>query len=361
MRVLIVLGTTAGGTGRHVRDLVVGLADAAHEVIVAAPTRELEAFGFQRAGARVETIEVAERPTRADLVTVRRLRELATGRPPVDVVHAHGARVGAMCVVALGGRGIPLVTTLHNAAPEGRVTGLVHAGLERIVARRSDLVLGVSRDIVERQRRLGARRVELAVVAAARPGRAGRTRSQVRAELGVGSGSGLLVTIARLARQKDLDVLVDAVAVVAERGVDVSAVIAGEGPLRREIEERIAERNAPVRLLGQRRDVADLIAASDAVVSSARWEGQPVALQEALHAGAAIVATDAGGTADVVGDAALLVPVGDPRLLADAITDVLEHAAVREELRAKARARSRQLPDRSAATAAALAAYGSVG
>lgn len=360
MRILIVLGTTAGGTGRHVRDLVVGLVGRGHEVTVAAPSRELAAFGFDDAGAVAEPVEVAERPSRADAAAIRRLRDLASGGAPFDVVHAHGARVGAMCALALTGRAVPLVTTLHNAAPEGRAVGLVHGALERIVARRSDLVLGVSRDIVARQRALGARRVELAVIAAARPGRVLRDRYQVRAGLGVQPRTHLLVTIARLARQKDLDVLVDAVALVGEKGIDVLSVVAGEGPLRREIEERIAERNAPVRLLGHRGDVTDLIAAADAVVSSARWEGQPVALQEALHAGCAIVATDAGGTADVVGEAAVLVPVGDAHSLASAIADVLNHGTVRDVLRSKALERSAELPDRDAATSAALAAYACV-
>lgn len=360
MRILLVLGTTAGGTGRHVRDLAVGLTGRGHDVTVAAPSRELDAFGFDQAGAHVRAVDVAERPSRRDAATVLRLRELVRGPGGADVVHAHGARVASLCALALTGCDIPLVTTLHNAAPEGRFTGLVHAGLERVVARRSALVLGVSRDIVARQEALGARRVRLAVVAAARPGRVRRDRYEVRAELGVQPRAALLVTIARLARQKDLGVLIDAVTTVREKGTDLLAVVAGEGPLRAELETRIAARQAPVRLLGQRHDVPDLVAAADAVISSAHWEGQPVALQEALHAGAAIVATDAGGTADVVGEAAVLVPVGNAQTLASAILDVLTHDTVRDDLRAKALRRSAELPDRDAATSAALAAYEAV-
>ena len=116
-----------------------------------------------------------------------------------------------------------------------------------------------------------------------------------------------------------------------------------------------------MRLLGHRDDVPDLLAAADVVVSSAVWEGQPVGIQEALHAGAAVVATDVGGTAAVVGDAALLVPAGDPVSLSRAIRDV---RAVRRGARRPAvqggRAGSGELPTEADALEAALAAYRSV-
>ena len=74
------------------------------------------------------------------------------------------------------------------------------------------------------------------------------------------------------------------------------------------------------------------------------WEGQPVGIQEALHAGAAVVATDVGGTAAVVGDAALLVPPADPVSMSRAIRDVVRHGSVRDDLRSKAVERSGHLP-----------------
>ena len=77
---------------------------------------------------------------------VRDLRRLSRD---ADVVHAHGLRAGALCCLATTGRRTPVVLTLHNAAPAGRLTGAVHAVLERVVARRAALVLGVSADLVD--------------------------------------------------------------------------------------------------------------------------------------------------------------------------------------------------------------------
>jgi len=183
----------------------------------------------------------------------------------------------------------------------------------------------------------------------------------VRAGLGLGDRTALAVVVARLAPQKGLDLLLDA---HRELGggepLDLLTVVAGDGPLRAPLQARIDAEHLPVRLLGHRDDVPDLLAAADVVVSSAVWEGQPVGIQEALHASAAVVATDVGGTGAVVGDAALLVPPGDPISLARAIRDVLVHGAVRDNLRSRAVERAADLPTEADALAAALAAYRSV-
>ncbi|MFW5471600.1 glycosyltransferase family 4 protein [Knoellia sp. CPCC 206435] len=359
MRVALVMGTSAGGTGRHVHDLASGLVGAGHDVVVLAPAGELDQFAFVGTGARTVVLGVSDRPH-----PVRDARALATLREvcgAADVVHAHGARVGALSAAALVGRSTPLVVTLHNASPGRGLAGRIHAVLERVVARGSDLVLGVSADIVEVQRRLGAVGAELAVIAAPPPTPVVHDRFAVRHALGIGARTLLLVTVARLAPQKDLDLLVDAVAeMLCRHDVDVLAVVAGEGPDRDRLQQRIDAAGVPVRLLGHRSDVADLIAAADAVVSTARWEGQPVALQEALHAGAAIVATDAGGTGAVVDEAAILVPVGDVASMARALADVLLHAAVRDDLRSRAISRGSELPTSADALEAALTAYASV-
>ncbi|MEO6019075.1 MAG: glycosyltransferase family 4 protein [Knoellia sp.] len=359
MRVALVMGTSAGGTGKHIRDLTQGLVGAGHDVVVLAPAGELNQFDLAGAGAATVELGVTDRPHPLhDARAITTLREVCGG---ADVVHAHGARVGALAALALVGVSTPLVITLHNASPGGGFTGRVHAVLERMVARAADLVLGVSADIVDAQLGLGARRAELAVIAAPPPSTATRDRYALRQDLGLDARTLLLVTVARLAPQKDLDLLIDAVAEMLERhDIAVLAAVAGEGPDRARLQRRIDALRVPVRLLGHRADVADLIAAADAVVSTARWEGQPVALQEALHSGAAIVATDAGGTAAVVGDAAILVPVGDVASMARALADVLLHGSVRDDLRSRAISRGGELPTTSDALEAALAAYRSV-
>ncbi len=356
MRILVVLGTSAGGVGRHVHDLVQSLEGAGHHVVVACPPEVEEHFGFGGVASAQVGVVLGERPHPVrDAHVVRDLRRLVEG---ADVVHAHGLRAAALTVLAATGRDTEVVATLHNAAPTGAALGAVYAVLERVVARGADLVLGVSADLVERMSALGARSVGLAVIAAPPYRAPARDRDAVRAGLGLGPRTALGVVLARLAPQKGLGVLLDAHAEIPE--TDLVTVVAGDGPERAALQARIDAEGLPVRLLGHRDDVADLVHAADVVISSALWEGQPVGLQEALHAGAAIVATDVGGTAAVVGDAALLVPSSDPVSLSRAIRDVVLHGAVRDDLRSKAVERSADLPSREDALEAALAAYAQV-
>jgi glycosyltransferase involved in cell wall biosynthesis len=209
----------------------------------------------------------------------------------------------------------------------------------------------VSGDLVAELRAHGARDAARALVPAPPTLPPTRTREQVRAELGVPQGAALLLTVARLAPQKGLDVLAEAVRALGEAGKHVVAAVAGDGPLEP------AVRGGPLRLLGVRRDVADLLGAADVVVVPSRWEGQPLVVQEALRAGAAIVATDAGGTREVTGEAARLVPPGDPAALAAAIEALLDDPAALAALREASTERAGTLPTAADALAQVTALY----
>jgi glycosyltransferase involved in cell wall biosynthesis len=358
MRILLVLGTSGGGVGRHVRDLATSLVAAGHAVLVAGPPSVEELLDLSGTGVGFVAVPIAERPSpAADPRSVRTIRRL--GRQ-ADVVHAHGLRAGALAALARRRTGPPLVVTLHNALVSGGSVAAAYALLERIVARRADLVLAVSADLEERQRRLGARRVGAAVVAAPAFAPPSRSPAQLRAELAIDAGVAVVVTVARLAEQKGLDTLLDAVDLLRDPANEPVVLVAGDGPAKVLLQQRIDDEALPVRLLGWRRDVPDLLVAADVAVSAALWEGQPIWLQEALAVGCPIVATDVGGTAQVVGDAAVLVPARDPAALAAAVGHLLADGAAREALGRKAQARARELPDAEAARDAALAAYADV-
>jgi len=354
-RVLMVLATSAGGVGRHVAELAGGLGGTpGFEVVVAGPQDP-------GGGGVFEHVGIADRPRpRQDLAAVRRLRALIRR---ADVVHAHGLRAGALAGVAArlgaGGR-VPVVVTLHNALLSGTASGVtsaVHRLLETIVARTATTVLVVSDDIGAAIAQRGAKDVRRAIVPAPALPPPGRSPDQVRRDLGVEPGTALLVTVARLAQQKGLDTLVDAVQLLPSDH-PVLAVIAGDGPLEGELTRQIGD--APVRLLGRRDDVADLVAAADVVVLPSRWEGQPLVAQEAIRLGAALIATDAGGTAVVTGDGARLVRAGDPGDLAGAIAHLLTDPAARHDLQARARRRAADLPVAGDALAQVSALYAEV-
>ncbi len=408
MRVGYVLGTSAGGTRRHVRMLADGLAARGVTVSVYGPAATWATAGADaaadvpagtragaaadvpagtRAGAsagegglpgppRFAAVEIADRPRPSrDLAAVRRLRRLlASSRP--DVVHAHGLRAGALAALAVGGTaGRPgsgraggrregerpaLLVTVHNAPPDRGPAAVVYRVLERLVAHRADAVLCVAGDLETRMRRLGARSVARAVVAAP-PGPAGvpaETPAGLRAELGEPAATPVVVAAARLAPQKGLGTLLEAAAGWRDRDPAPLLVIAGTGPLQAGLARSAEARGVAVRFLGQSDDVPALLAAADVVVLPSVWEGQPLIVQETLRAGRPLVASRVGGIPDLTGeDSALLVPPGDPAALSAAVLSVLDDPALARRLSEAALQRSRSLPSEQDALDAAMAEY----
>jgi glycosyltransferase involved in cell wall biosynthesis len=341
VRVAYVLGTSGGGTGRHVRVLACGGQARGVPVAVFGPAAGGRDFGFPE----FTPVEISDRPRPRDAATIRRLRGLLGSG--FDVVHAHGMRAGALTALALTGvRGRPrLVVTVHNAPVAGGLIGGVYRLLEWIVARRADAVLCVSADLEERMRAAGAHQVSHAVINA--PVISSPAASPV--------GGPYVLAVGRLATQKGFGTLIEA---AARWGDGARLMIAGEGPLEAELKARAVSLGVDVEFAGVRSDVPALLAGAAVFALPSQWEGQALILQEALRAGAAIVATRVGGNPAVAGDdAALFVPSGDADAFADAVRRVLDDPALAERLRKAALERARDLPSEADAVAAALASY----
>ncbi|HEY3734708.1 MAG TPA: glycosyltransferase family 4 protein [Streptosporangiaceae bacterium] len=371
VKVVYVLGTSSGGTARHVRMLADGLARRGVPVTVYAPAATWTAVRVPAetsggAGTpQFEAVEIAERPRPArDLAAVRRLRGLlARSRP--DVVHAHGLRAGALAAVALGASNQRprLIVTVHNAPPEGGAAGTIYRVLEQVVARRADQVLCVSSDLESRMRRLGARNVARALVPApaAGAGVSAETRAALRAELGAAGEpvpAPVVLAVARLAPQKGLDTLIQAAARWRDRDPAPVLAIAGTGPLQAGLAAQAAAGLVNARFLGHRADVPALLAAADVVVLPSVWEGQPLIVQETLRAGRPLVATWVGGIPDLIGEgAAMLVPADDVRALSEAVLKVLDDPGLAAQLGEAALKQAGALPTEEDALDAALAGY----
>ncbi len=352
LRVAFVVGLATGGTASHVAALATGCRDAGLDVSVLGPAPALARLGESGCGtAPLATYRVpitdSPRPGSA-AAAVAGLRSAFAARRP-HVVHAHGVRAGALAVLATGSMGRSsrpaLAVTVHNAPPDGRLARLVYGLLERICARRADLVLCASADLLERMRVLGASDAEQFDVAAApvNPPSADEI-AKARADVGAGDRP-VLLTACRLARQKGFDVLIAAASRWRDRDPQPRTVIAGDGPLAAELRAQASEAGADVVLLGARQDVPALLAIADVVIVPSRWEARALILQEAMRSGRPIVATRVGGTPELTGDdGAVLVRPDDPAALAAAVTTVLQDASLRARLSAAASARSASFP-----------------
>ncbi|MBY8874481.1 glycosyltransferase family 4 protein [Micromonospora sp. PLK6-60] len=350
--VALVLASSTGGVGQHVRSVARGLAEAGASVLVCGPAATQEQFDFTGAGARFVPVEIPASPTPADARAVAALRR-ALADAKVDVVHAHGLRAGLVAVLARPA--VPLVVTWHNAVLAGGLRGQLSRLAERVVARSATIALGASADLVARAAALGAPDARLAPVAAPTLPAPRRRRTAVRAEFGVAAGQPLILSVGRLHPQKRYDVLVDAAARWRTRRPAPVVVIAGSGPAYLPLAARISAARAPVTLLGHRTDVADLLAGADLALVTSDWEARQLFAQEALRAGVPLVATDVGGLPELVGDAAVLVPPGDVDAVDAAVRGLLDDDARRAELARRGVERAAAWPT-EADTVAALAA-----
>jgi glycosyltransferase involved in cell wall biosynthesis len=365
VKVAFVLGTSTGGTARHVRTLAAGCVARGVAAGVFGPAQTDRDFGFSRlAGGQVSftPVEIADRPRAAhDVRAIQRLRRLLAAWRP-DVAHAHGLRAGALTAIALVfvrptvyHRRPALVVTVHNAPPAGGATGAVYRVLERIVATRADSVLCVSPDLEERMRAAGARRVGRALVPA---GVSAETRGALPLPGNPDPARPVVLAAGRLAAQKGFGTLLEAAVGWQDLRPQPLLVIAGEGPLAADLKNRATRLGLDARFPGHRDDIPALLAAAAVFVLPSVWEGQPLILQEALRAGVPIVATRVGGTPVLTGeDAAVLIPAGDPRRLADAVRAVLTDEVLAARLRKAAAGRGYALPGEDDAVTAALAEY----
>jgi glycosyltransferase involved in cell wall biosynthesis len=149
-------------------------------------------------------------------------------------------------------------------------------------------------------------------------------RREAREHLGLEDGF-WLVNPARLTPVKDQDTLLEAFARMAPSAPGVRLLLAGQGPDRRRLERSVEHRGLQdrVRFAGHVDGLARYLAAFDGCVLSSRREAFGLALLEAMAARVPVVATDAGGIPEVLGDVAPCVLVGQAQALADALLELV--------------------------------------
>jgi glycosyltransferase involved in cell wall biosynthesis len=345
--VLQLLGPSAGGIRRHVAALTDELAARGWSSRVAGPAGVMEGIGRQD-----HVVPVTGSLSPGAVLAARRAIGEVVGAGKVDVVHAHGLKAGWLASTVGSAR--PLVVTVHNLVLDeasGRRAALLRY-LEGRLPRRVDRVVAVSPQIAERFAGLpGADRVEV-VQPVGPPPRPQRDPEKVRADLDVPPEAPLVVSVARLHPQKDLPTLLRATVELRATVPDVVVVIVGEGPDEAALRAMIDELGlaGTVRLVGTRPQVADELAAADAVVLSSLWEGSPLVIAEALELGRPVVSTPVGFVPELVEDrvSGRLVPVGDDGALARALGDVLSDRDAAAALGRAGQERERRLlgPDR---------------
>ena len=361
----MVVGRSTGGIGTHVAQLSADLRDRGTDVTVV--THPLTAQRFDLGPVRLWW------PGSAGWIRAlhdfRLLRRLARDS---DIVHAHGhqgallATLSTMSIALTRDRDRlklsrpKLVVSQHNAVLKGSGRQRLKRLAQRWVARRADLVTGASSDLVKEALLLGAGRAELAQVPSPRvpelleqrPADA-QMRAKIRATLfpsadllEVDLALPLVVTISRIAPQKNLPVLVEAASRLRN---PCTWVVLGDGDpdlltqLQAQAQAHVLR--APVHFVGARREADQWLRAAEVFVLPSEWEARALVVQEAMAAGTPVVATDVGGLHDLVAGAGLLVVPGDPDAIAEATDRVLSDPGLRADLALRGREVATALPD----------------
>ena len=343
-----------GGIEEITRRLALGLEARGHDVVVCTnrwPDGTARAETLD--GVRVRRIPfvlpgrrgLARFCARAPLSAVELLR-LAR---PADVVHLVGAGPNAVYVAALRrALGVPVVLTA-----QGEFRNDAHRAYERSLSLRYGLrTLLRSADAVTAPARRTLDELGEAFDIRARreviPNGVAVEEYATAERDGDGLGRYVLAT-GRLVDEKGFDILLDAFAQARPRLGGRRLVLAGDGHLRGELEAQAARLglSSDVTFLGSvdRSRVASLLRGADFFALSSRREALPLALFEAMAAGAPAIAAAAGGVAEYAADGvnALVVAPDDRAALADALVRLAEDEALRERLRAGAAETARSL------------------
>jgi glycosyltransferase involved in cell wall biosynthesis len=346
MRTALIIDTLAfAGTERHMLELARGLRSVGCEAVLACPKDAMLAHRAHGAGVPILAVP------RSLPAAVGRLRRYLRSRQ-IDLLHAHNGRTSLIAAMAIAraGRGT-LVCTQHFIAPSrlGRhginawLSRLVHRWVERRTARVIAISQAVKNAMLARREVPQEKIVVVPNGITAPPATDPAGSAPIREALGAGPASPLVVCASRLEPEKGLDVLIDAMAIVAARMSGAICAIAGDGSVREALERQIATLGLEqqVRLLGFRDDMDRVMAAGDLFVLPCPVEGFGLVLLEAMGAGKPVIATAAGGPLEIVinDHTGVLVPRGDPSGLADAILRL----SASGELRARMGAAGREL------------------
>ncbi len=264
-----------------------------------------------------------------DFAVVPRLRALMR-RAGARVLHSHNQAPGFYGGLAARLSGLPLVQTRHGASynldRSRRWVNAVAAHLSRVTVcvGADSLAVARSRDrLPETRLRLIYNGVDTAVHA---PDPA--ARAAARAELGLGQGQRVVISVGRLSPEKDYPTLLRALAVMPDFW---RLVLVGDGPEMPRLAALREDLGLGWRalLLGRRRDIPALLNAADVFALSSLSEGISLALLEAMAVGLPAVVTAVGGNPEVVlpGATGLLLPPERPHELALALMEALDEPA----------------------------------
>ncbi len=347
-----------GGAQVHVHDLLKGFQNSCKLFLGVGERGYLtEAAGLLNVPYEVIPELVQPISPFQDAKALARIARLIRRFQP-DLVHAHTSKAGILGRAAGRAMGVPAVFTAHTwSFAEGTSWKWKAVGIpcEKLMARWGAKTITVS----EANRSIALRRGvgnsgNLVTV------HNGIPDTPFRADYGLNPAP-RIVMVARCARQKSQTLLLRA---MAEVNLPFQLTFVGDGPTRLQLRDEAARLGLARRteFLGNRLDIAEILAGSDIFALPTNWEGFPLSILEAMRAGLPVVASEVGGVAEAVadGETGFLTPSGDVAAVRSKITALLTGPALRRRMGEAGRTRYERHFTFAAMIAKTLSVYRSV-
>ena len=332
-RVMMIVESSAGGTGRHVLDLADGLIRRGYECDVIHSTRRIDQLFVERM-SRIHGLHTLALPMHttihpSDIALLRDIRAYARRRGPFDIIHGHSSKGGALARLAALGTGAAAFYTLHGLIMMDPGLALAKRGfylaIELLLARRTAGIIAVSPEEQRAALRLKFGDSRVAMIPNGIDDLELTDRAAARSEMNVSDDKIVAGFVGRLVDQKAPHVLIEAFARAVQTVPHLRLALVGAGPLERSLRQLAhgLRVNEHVIWLGER-DARSVLAGFDLFAMSSRKEGLPYVILEAMNVGLPIVATDSSGVEILVksGVNGEVVPRDDVSAFADALARV---------------------------------------
>lgn len=271
---------------------------------------------------------------RLDLGTVRAIQE-SLRRKQIQILHAHGYKADFYGQLAVRGTSVKLVSTAHSW-PGKSLSLRLYALVDRILLRWADQVCVVSPNVFTQLRRYGIPARKLSLIENGIDSEQFANGTPRLRELPGFNDKIIVGFVGRLAPEKGLPNLIQAVGEILRTRSDLVLALVGEGPAKIKLQSLVSQLGLEksVFFLGQRSDLANVYASFDLFVLPSLFEAMPMAVLEAMAAGKPVIASRIGGVPRMLShqESGILVEPGDVRGLTDALAQLLQQPKLASQL-----------------------------
>lgn len=339
MKILfLITGLGVGGAERQVCDLADKLAQKGHSIKIVSLASKVEMGVLPKEPSiDVQYLNMDKNPL-SFLYIYLKLRGLIRAFQP-DIVHSHMFHANIMARMLRLFVPFPkLICTAHNTNEGGQLRMLMY----RLTNHLAELNTNVSQEAVDAF--VSKKAIKKNQMVAISNGidtinfnRNEKFKLELRDELDIDTLSYVFLAVGRLNEQKDYPNLLNAFSIVKQQKNHVLLLIAGIGELESELKELSSKLGLTdsVKFLGLRRDIPKLMNIADTYVMSSHFEGLPLVLGEAMACENVIVATDCGGTREIIDKNGFLVPIRNSQALAEKMLETMDLSQEQREVLGK--------------------------